>query len=93
MYEPKPLDVSNVKLSDEILQLREMLARNTHEVWALQRLKDGWRYGPTRDDSRKEHPSLIPYEQLSESEKQYDRNAVIESLKTIVALGFRIEKA
>jgi hypothetical protein len=93
MYEPKPLDVSNVKLSDEILQLREMLARNAHEVWALQRLKDGWRYGPTRDDSRKEHPSLIPYEQLSEPEKQYDRNAVMESLKTIVALGFRIEKA
>jgi hypothetical protein len=93
MYEPKPLDVSNVKLSDEILQLREMLARNAHEIWALQRMRDGWRYGPTRDDGRKEHPSLIPYEQLSESEKQYDRNAVMESLKTIVALGYRIEKA
>jgi RyR domain len=92
-YVPKPIDVSHVKLSDGILQLQEKLSQNAHEIWALQRLKDGWRYGPTRDDTRKEHPSLIPYDELSESEKTYDRNAVMESLKTIIALGYRIERS
>lgn len=92
-YNPKPIDVSEVKLSDEILDLRELLAKNAHEVWALQRIRDGWQYGPTRNDARKEHPSLVPYEDLSESEKNYDRNTVMETLKIIAALGYRIERA
>ncbi len=92
-YIPKPIDVSRVKLGDEILHLREMLAKNAHDVWATERFADGWKYGPTRNDARKEHPSLVPYEDLSESEKDYDRTIVLETLKTIVALGYRIEQA
>jgi hypothetical protein len=91
-YMPNPIDVSGVKLSNGILQLEEVLARNAHDVWALQRMREGWRYGPKRDDARKEHPSLKPYEELPESERNYDRNAAIETLKSIIALGYRIEK-
>ncbi len=91
-YEPNPIDVSHVRLSEEILQLKEVLAKNAHDVWALQRIREGWRYGPQRDDARKEHPSLVPYEDLSESERNYDRMAAMESLKAIAALGYRIEK-
>ena len=72
-YEPKPIDTSGVKLDREIAELRERLAEHSHDVWAQQRLKDGWRLGSRRDDARKEHPSLIPYQDLSEEEKQYDR--------------------
>jgi len=75
------------------MDLTELLARNTHENWARQRLADGWRHGPKRDDARKEHPGLVPYESLSEEEKNYDRRTAIETLKTIVALGYRIVKA
>lgn len=92
-YKPKPIDTSRIKLTKSILQLTEVLARNAHEVWAAQRLADGWTFGPQRDDARKQHPCLIPYEQLPDSEKQYDRNAALETLKTIVALGYRIGKA
>src|SRR5947207_15802203 len=91
-YFPQPMDTSHVVLSDDLSDLTEMLARNTHEVWSSQRLAEGWRYGPERDDQKKEHPGLVPYEQLSESEREYDRNTALETLKVILALGYRIDK-
>lgn len=91
-YEPRPVDTSSVKLTDDILQLTELLARNTHEIWARQRFADGWQHGLKRDDARKEHPSLVPYGMLPESEKEYDRDAALETLKAIIALGWRIAK-
>ena len=92
-YAPKPIDTSRIQLSPEIVELEELLARHAHDVWARQRLKDGWRYGPERSDSLKEHPGLVPYEQLLETEKQYDRNAASETLKAILACGYRIESS
>lgn len=92
-YKPEPIDTTGVKLGDDIVGLTELLAKNAHDIWARQRMADGWRYGPERNDARKEHPSLLPYEELSESEKDYDRNAAIETLKAIIALGYRIEKS
>ncbi|MEW6572772.1 MAG: RyR domain-containing protein [Bacillota bacterium] len=91
-YIPNPIDTSNVELSENILELTELLAKNAHDTWAKQRIAEGWRYGPKRDDGKKEHPCLVPYEQLPESEKQYDRNAALETLKAIIALGYKIEK-
>jgi RyR domain len=93
-YKPEPIPTGSVRLSPEIVELTERLAKNAHDIWApRQRLADGWSYGPRRDDAAKEHPSLIPYEDLPESEKQYDRNAALETLKAVLALGYRIEKA
>jgi hypothetical protein len=91
-YEPVPLDTSRVRLTNDIRELTEMLAKNTHDVWARQRLSDGWRYGPHRDDQRKEHPGLVPYEELTHAEQEYDRQTALETLKAIIALGYRIEK-
>ncbi len=92
-YEPKPIDTSTVTLSKDVLELIELLSKNAHEIWARQRLADGWKHGPRRNDAGKEHPCLVPYEDLPESEKQYDRNAAMETLKAITALGYRIIKA
>jgi hypothetical protein len=72
--------------------LTEQLAKNAHDTWAAQRISEGWRLGPHRDDRKKEHPGLVPYEELSESEKEYDRRVALESLKAVLALGYRIEK-
>lgn len=91
-YEPEPIDTSRVTLGKEIQELTELLAWNAHDVWARQRLADGWCYGPRREDAKKEHPCLVPYEDLPESEKQYDRSAAMETLKAILALGYRIAK-
>ena len=91
-YEPQPIDVTDVRLNDEILELSERLARNAHDIWARQRLIDGWDYGPQRDDAGKKHPCLVPYEDLPESEKAYDRRVAMETLKAMLTLGYRIEK-
>ena len=91
-YRPEPIDTSAVFVDEQIQALTECLARNNHEVWAQRRLAEGWRYGPRRDDVRKEHPCLVPYSELPESEKEYDRSTVVETLKTMLAMGFRIEK-
>lgn len=90
-YQPEPIDTSNVTLTAEHLKLTELLAKNTHELWAQQRLCEGWTYGPYRDDTRKKHPCLVPYEELSESEKQYDRITALGVLKTVLSLGYQIE--
>lgn len=92
-YKPEPVATSEVRLAGDILELTEVLAKNAHDVWAKQRLADGWTYGPQRDDANKKHPCLVPYEQLPESEKEYDRKAAMETVKAIIALGYRISRA
>lgn len=72
--------------------MTEQLSRNVHEVWAAGRIADGWTYGEVRDDTKKTHPCLVPYEQLPESEKDFDRHTALETLKFIVAQGFAIVK-
>lgn len=89
-YTPSPLDTSNIQLDDKFSELIELLAKNNHEVWARERLDQKWSYGPERNDKKKEHPCLIPYESLPESEKEYDRQIAIETLKVIQLLTQRM---
>ncbi len=91
-YKPSPIDTSDVTLPEDLQELVEYMAKNTHEVWALTRIKQGWTYGPVRNDELKHHPCLIPYEELPESEKEYDRNTSVETLKLIIKLGYDIKK-
>ena len=91
-YTPHPLDTSDVKLPQELEVLVEQMAKNVHEVWAQTRIAQGWSYGAERNDAKKHHPCLVPYEELPESEKEYDRNTSIETLKLILKLGFKISK-
>lgn len=91
-YTPKPADLSDVNLPAELEPLIEQMAKNVHDVWAESRISDGWRYGPERNDERKEHPCLVEYDELPDSEREYDRNTAIGTLKLIIKLGFKIEK-
>ena len=91
-YQPKPIDTDHVALTEEIREITERLAENAHDRWAQQRLSEGWTYGPSRDDERKKHPGLVPYSELSEGEKEYDRIAVLQTLKSIIALGYQIRR-
>ena len=92
MYNPKPINTDDVKLNEELLKLTEKLAENTHEVWAAGRISEGWSYGEKRDDINKQTPCLVPYEELDESEKEYDRKTAMETLKLIMKLGYKITK-
>lgn len=89
-YTPQPIDTSDVKLPKELNALVEQMAKNVHEVWAETRIRQGWTYGPERNDTLMTHPCLVPYEELPEEEREYDRNTSIGTLKLILKMGFKI---
>jgi ryanodine receptor 2 len=91
-YIPKPENTDHIVLPKELTELVEAMAKNVHEVWAESRLSQGWKYGPERSDALKQHPCLVEYEDLSEIEKDYDRDTAVKTLKLILKLGFKIEK-
>ncbi|HTW91595.1 MAG TPA: RyR domain-containing protein [bacterium] len=91
-YTPRPIDTENVTLSADLVELTERLAENAHDVWALQRIAQGWTWGEERDDKTKTHPDLMPYANLPESEKEFDRSTAMETLKAIIALGYSIAR-
>lgn len=87
MYEPKPIDTSGVEIGGPLEVLTETLAENTHDNWAALRIAQGWTWGNKRDDDAKLHPDLVPYADLAESEKEYDRATAMETVKVLVKLG------
>ena len=89
-YTPQPIETVGIFLPAELKELVEAMAKNVHEVWAQNRINQGWSYGPERNDSLKQHPGLVPYEELSNDEKLYDRDTAVETLKLILKLGFKI---
>ena len=91
-YVPQPMDTSDIQLTEELKVLVEQMAKNVHEVWAQSRIEQGWSYGKERNDTLKQHPFLIPYEELPEMEKAYDRDTALGTLKLICKLGFKIYK-
>ena len=91
-YYPNPIDLSGVELSEELNELIDEMAKNVHEVWAQSRMAQGWTYGEERSDALKQHPCLVPYEDLPEVEKAYDRDTALGTLKLIKKLGFTIKK-
>lgn len=89
-YIPNPVDLSDVYLPEDLMDLQEKIAKNVHEVWAKERQLDGWKYGKERNTLLKTTPCMVPYENLPEEEKEYDRKTAMESLKMIYKLGYRI---
>ena len=92
MYTPHPIDTKDIVLSDEILDLTEKIAENVHEVWAAGRIAEGWTYGKEKNFELKTTPCLVPYDELPESEKDFDRNTAMETLRLIVKMGYKISK-
>ncbi|TYZ60035.1 hypothetical protein PybrP1_002285 [[Pythium] brassicae (nom. inval.)] len=90
-YTPQPVDTRHVRLPNSINLLSELLSQNAHEVWAVGRIQQGWRWGPQRDNDQLLHPDLVPYEDLTEQDKQYDRDTSMATLKVITALGYILE--
>ena len=89
---PNPVDTHSIQIPEELKSLVEEMSKNVHEVWAQTRISQGWTYGAERNDAEKKHPCLVPYEELSEEEKEYDCNTSIETIKLILKLGFKITR-
>ena len=90
-YRPNPMDTSDVTLSEELLAITEKLAENVHENWAKARMEQGWTYGPVRDEASRTTPCLVPYGDLTEEEKEYDRRTALETVRQILKLGYNIQ--
>ena len=91
-YVPNPIDLSDVNLNEELNELREAIAENAHDIWAKERLAQGWSYGPQRDDAKKETPCMVEYSELPDSEKRFDREVAMNTLKLVRKLGYDIVK-
>jgi hypothetical protein len=91
-YTPQPIDTRNVEVPRYLLDLADTLARNVHDTWAQERIRQGWQYGPERNDAQKLHPCLVPFEELSDNEKKYDYNTAMETIKVILGMGYGIAK-
>ena len=91
-YNPKPIDLSDVELTDDLNELREAIAENAHEIWAEGRKAEGWTYGPERNDEKKQNPCMVPYSDLPDSEKQYDREMAMKTIKLLKKLGYDLIK-
>ena len=89
-YHPSPINLTGVQLSEDLKRLGEELAENAHDVWALERQSEGWTYGPKRDDHKLQTPDMIPYAQLPDTEKQYDRLMATETIRLLIAKGYKI---
>lgn len=92
-YTPLPTDTAHIELPPQLQPLVEYLAENVHDIWASKRIAEGWSYGPERNDSLRQHPGLVPYADLSEAEKEYDRATAIATIKFILQSGFTITPA
>ena len=91
-YNPKPIDLSDVELTEDLNELREAIAENAHDIWAVERQAQGWTYGPHRDDAKKETPCMVAYSKLPESEKKFDRDMAMNTLKLVKKLGYDLIK-
>ena len=89
-YNPQPISVDTIDLDADLEDLTEAIAENAHDTWARARMDEGWTYGPVRDDAGKHHPDLVPYAQLPDSEKEYDRLMAMNTLRLVRRLGFDI---
>lgn len=84
MYTPKPILMKKSELSPEIQELVEKLAENGHDIWAEGKIRNGWEFGEELDKDTKKHPNLVPYEDLSETEKDYDREMVVGTISYLI---------
>ncbi len=91
-YLPSDVDLTDESLPKDLLELKEQIAEHLHDVWATERQSEGWTYGRERNDRTLQTPDMVPFAQLLESEKRYDRLMASETLKCLLDLGYKISK-
>ena len=91
-YQPKLLDLRHTPLPEDCAELLEAMAENVHDMWALERQSEGWTYGPQRDDEKLLSPDMVPYGELPDSERQYDRKVASDTLRLLTVLGYKVVK-
>ncbi|XP_074541836.1 ryanodine receptor 3 isoform X3 [Halichoeres trimaculatus] len=87
---PTPVDTSQIVLPPHLDNVRDKLAENIHELWGMNKIELGWTYGKVRDDNKRQHPCLVDFAKLPETERNYNVQMSSETLKTLLALGCHV---
>ncbi|KAM9788020.1 ryanodine receptor 3-like isoform 7-T7 [Syngnathus typhle] len=87
---PTPVETSQIVMPPHLEKVRDKLAENIHELWGMNKIELGWSYGKIRDDNKRQHPCLVDFSKLPETEKNYNLQTSTETLKTLLALGCRV---
>uniref|UniRef100_A0A8C4NNS5 Ryanodine receptor 3 n=1 Tax=Dicentrarchus labrax TaxID=13489 RepID=A0A8C4NNS5_DICLA len=87
---PTPVDTSQIVLPPHLDNVRDKLAENIHELWGMNKIELGWTYGKIRDDNKRQHPCLVDFAKLPETERNYNVQMSSETLKTLLALGCHV---
>ncbi|XP_067335770.1 ryanodine receptor 3-like isoform X19 [Channa argus] len=87
---PTPVETSQIVMPLHLEKVRDKLAENIHELWGMNKIELGWSYGKIRDDNKRQHPCLVDFSKLPETEKNYNLQMSTETLKTLLALGCRV---
>ncbi|KAL7861798.1 hypothetical protein SRHO_G00132390 [Serrasalmus rhombeus] len=87
---PTPVDTSQIVMPPHLEKVRDRLAENIHELWAMNKIELGWSYGKIRDDNKRQHPCLVDFSKLPETERNYNLQMSTETLKTLLALGCHV---
>jgi len=91
-YHPRSIDLSQAAIPAEIRSSLEELSEIVHDQWAATRMAEGWKLGPVLDAARKVHPSIVPYNELPEKEKDRDRNSVLAAVAALIEKGYEIRR-
>ncbi|XP_068576132.1 ryanodine receptor 2 isoform X5 [Cebidichthys violaceus] len=89
-FTPTPVDIGRAVLPPQLEDIREKMAENIHELWAMDKIDLGWTHGPVRDEVKKHDPSLVEFSKLSEQEKNQNLQMSQDTLRTLLAFGFHI---
>ncbi|NWR08262.1 RYR2 protein, partial [Paradoxornis webbianus] len=91
-FNPQPVDTSNITIPEKLEYFINKYAEHAHDKWSMEKFANGWTYGETFSESAKVQPLMKQYKLLSEKEKEIYRWPIKESLKTMLAWGWRIER-
>uniref|UniRef100_A0A4W6FE05 Ryanodine receptor 2 n=1 Tax=Lates calcarifer TaxID=8187 RepID=A0A4W6FE05_LATCA len=90
-YKPAPLDLSHIKLTSTQEAMVDKLAENAHNVWARDRIHQGWTYGIQQDVKNRRNPRLVPYTLLDERTKKSNKDSLREAVRTLLGYGYNLE--
>ncbi|KAG1972845.1 ryanodine receptor [Pimephales promelas] len=89
-FTPIPVDSSQVEYPPQLEQIKERLAENLHELWLIDKIEQGWNYGPVKDESKKIHSCLVEFSTLPDQERIHKLQSSEEILRTLLAFGVHI---
>ncbi|KAG5262307.1 hypothetical protein AALO_G00273740 [Alosa alosa] len=90
-YKPAPMDLSHIRLASAQEAMVDKLAENAHNVWARDRIRQGWTYGIQQDVKSKRNPRLVPYVLLDERTKKSNKDSLREAVRTLLGYGYSLE--